>query len=208
MLIKSELFNPANLVTLLGVFLGVMALSFALQSHLLIAAVCLAWASICDIYDGQVARRLPRTERQEAIGRQLDSLSDAVNYGMVPVVFLLLLGGWQYTLLLIVGAIYASATLLRLARFTVSDTVIRDGKTYFVGLPCPYIALLLPPLFLLRSVLSPFTLLVLYSVLLIVLAVLYLSGWENPKPTLKTGQRLTLLVVLYSLLCLLVTFYG
>jgi len=97
---------------------------------------------IFDLLDGKVARL---TSTTGAFGAELDSLTDAVSFGVAPALFLRTLGEFilanhsiptdSFTLWL--GSItYICCTLIRLARFNV-ETTDDDDHSQFKGLPSP-----------------------------------------------------------------------
>ena len=92
-----------------------------------------------DMLDGRVARM---TKTQSAFGLQIDSLADAISFGVAPS---LLVYKWSLvqrgTLGLVVAFTFAAAGAVRLARFNVlsmgeSGKPTKPGK-YIVGLPVP-----------------------------------------------------------------------
>lgn len=94
-------------------------------------------AMIFDALDGHLAR-LSRTTSD--FGAQLDSLCDAVTFGVAPG-FLLVKMCPQYTyrhpdMVWIIAASYAACAVLRLARFNVEVTE-EDDHMHFSGLPSP-----------------------------------------------------------------------
>ena len=100
------------------------------------AVLCLFGSAICDLLDGKLARMLDASTR---FGMELDSLSDAISFGIAPGLLVYLavlqpLGG--------VGAVLAIAYVLtavvRLARYNVDTATI--GKVTFQGVPTPIAA--------------------------------------------------------------------
>jgi CDP-diacylglycerol--serine O-phosphatidyltransferase len=94
-------------------------------------------AMIFDALDGHVAR-LARTTSD--FGAQLDSLCDAVTFGIAPA-FLLVKMCPSFTIhhsnvVWVIAAAYACCTILRLARFNV-ETAEEDSHMFFSGLPSP-----------------------------------------------------------------------
>jgi CDP-diacylglycerol--serine O-phosphatidyltransferase len=92
-------------------------------------------AAFLDVADGFAARRL---SAQSAIGAELDSLADFLNFGVAPAMLLYdrhlyLLGGVGW----FAAALYVLATGLRLARFNVRsrETIEFPDKKWFRGLP-------------------------------------------------------------------------
>jgi CDP-diacylglycerol---serine O-phosphatidyltransferase len=127
-----------NLITLLGLALGLTGMRLAVEGRLEMGVVCVLIAAALDGVDGRLARFLKGTSR---FGAQLDSLADFVNFGVVPAVILyhfilkdLRNLGW------IICIIFAIAMCLRLARFNVMiDDPDRPDwqKNFFTGMPAP-----------------------------------------------------------------------
>jgi CDP-diacylglycerol---serine O-phosphatidyltransferase len=123
-------------MTVAAICLGLSAVKFALDDKPTEAMAFLAIAAILDALDGRMARILNATSR---MGEEIDSLADAVNFGVAPafIVYATLLSqsriGW------IVVLLYAVCIVLRLARFNAMLDVDKPAyeKEYFVGMPAP-----------------------------------------------------------------------
>jgi CDP-diacylglycerol---serine O-phosphatidyltransferase len=123
-------------VTVLAICLGLTAVKYALDQRPTEAMALLCAAAILDALDGRIARLLKATSR---MGEEIDSLADAVNFGVAPafIVYSLLLQhsrlGW------IVVLLYAVCIVLRLARFNalLDADLPAYTKEYFVGMPAP-----------------------------------------------------------------------
>ena len=75
--------DPANAVTLAGLFCGVLGIYFAVCDVFPAAVIALLWATFFDWFDGPIARRTKgRTDELRALGGQLDSLVDIVSSGV------------------------------------------------------------------------------------------------------------------------------
>jgi CDP-diacylglycerol--serine O-phosphatidyltransferase len=124
---------------------------FALSGWFIIAAM------LFDALDGYVAR-LSRTASK--FGCELDSLCDAISFGLAPAFLLLRMGpGWEprpllHQLLACIAALYLVCTVLRLARFNVESTADPNGGKRFRGLPSPGAAGCLASLAILRGGIS------------------------------------------------------
>ncbi|TVS86285.1 CDP-diacylglycerol--serine O-phosphatidyltransferase [Mycobacterium helveticum] len=124
-------------MTVLSVCAGLTAIKFALEQQPKAAMALIAAAAILDGLDGRVARIL---DAQSRMGAEIDSLADAVNFGVTPAVVLYVTmlsaspAGWVVVLL------YAVCVVLRLARF---NALLDDGsqpayaQEFFVGMPAP-----------------------------------------------------------------------
>jgi CDP-diacylglycerol--serine O-phosphatidyltransferase len=123
-------------MTVAAICLGLSAVKMALDNRPTEAMAFLAVAAILDALDGRMARALKATSR---MGEEIDSLADAVNFGVAPafIVYGTLLSqsriGWMVVLL------YAVCIVLRLARYNAMLAVDQPAfeKKYFVGMPAP-----------------------------------------------------------------------
>lgn len=141
-----------NIVTLLNLFSGCIALVFAVYGNFVAAAFFVFLGIFFDFFDGLLARKL---DVQSPLGIQLDSLADLVTSGVVPGVIMFKLisdslgtSNFNYAvdwsscvfstivempLLPLIGLLIALASAYRLAKFNLDE----DQQTYFKGLPVP-----------------------------------------------------------------------
>ncbi|HEY8386077.1 MAG TPA: CDP-diacylglycerol--serine O-phosphatidyltransferase, partial [Porticoccaceae bacterium] len=122
-----------NLVTIAAMFFGFSAILAAMNGQWERAAIMVFVAGVMDGLDGRIARM---TNTQSEFGAQLDSLSDAIAFGLAPAIIMF---AWALDTLGKVGYaiafIFAACAALRLARFNVQmDTA---DKRFFTGLPSP-----------------------------------------------------------------------
>ncbi len=131
-----------NAITVLAMSAGLSAVQFALTRQLDLAIASVAVAALLDGLDGRIARLLDATSR---MGAELDSLSDAMSFGVAPALTLYV---WQLQgnrLGWVVALVFAVCMVLRLARF---NTLLDDTdqppftKEFFVGVPAPAAGLL------------------------------------------------------------------
>ena len=129
-----------NLITLLNLFCGCIALIFASRLNYEMAFLFVCLGIFLDFFDGFFARLF---NVSSPLGLQLDSLADMVTSGVVPgyVMFLLLSGAENadsnYDFLPYLGFIITLGSCYRLANFNI-DTRQTDS---FIGLPTPANAL-------------------------------------------------------------------
>lgn len=130
-----------NMLTVAGLVSGLTGLRFGLEGNWSGAVAMVSLAAVFDALDGRMARLLKSTS---AFGAALDSLSDAVVFGMVPA---LLLYQWALAghgnIAWVTTLFFAVCVVLRLARF---DSELPDRpdytKAFFVGIPAPAAAFL------------------------------------------------------------------
>ena len=128
--------NWASLVTSIGSMASLCALFFLLRHDPRLALSGLAVALATDRMDGLVARRLHQESR---FGAHLDSLNDAVAFGVVPPVIAVYLTG-QSVIVAVSGLIFALGALWRLADFNEGGLVQQHGRSYFRGMPTTDVA--------------------------------------------------------------------
>jgi len=139
-----------NTVTALALCSGLTAIRFAMLGNWEGAVLMVLAAALLDGIDGKIARWVRAESR---FGAELDSLSDAISFGVAPTLILYLwslqaLGrfGWMVALLM---ALFCA---LRLARFNANiDREHQPHKSagFLTGVPAPAGALLaLTPLYL------------------------------------------------------------
>jgi CDP-diacylglycerol--serine O-phosphatidyltransferase len=125
-----------NLFTLANIAFGFFSMLGAAQGRYERACVLMFGAAICDLLDGKLARMLDASTK---FGMELDSLSDAISFGIAPA---LLVYFAVLQPLGIVGAVLAIAYVLtavvRLARYNVDTATI--GAVTFQGVPTPIAA--------------------------------------------------------------------
>jgi len=140
-----------NALTLAAICAGLTAIRMAAYGAFSMAIALIVLAAVLDGVDGRLARALGS---DSPIGAELDSLADAINFGVAPgfVLYFWALEparelGW------VAALIYALCCVLRLARFNVGikgESPV--DKRFFVGVPSPLGALLaLAPMLLARA---------------------------------------------------------
>lgn len=132
-----------NVITLLNLFCGCIAMVFALNNDFEMAFYFVSLGIFLDFFDGFFARLF---QVSSPLGLQLDSLADMVTSGVVPgIVMYQLLGnssgypklGWAVEPFPFLGFLIALGSCYRLANFNI-DTRQTDS---FIGLPTPANAL-------------------------------------------------------------------
>ena len=132
---KTRVILP-NMFTLVGVCIGLSSIKFAFDGNFKFSIIAIIVAAIIDGLDGRIARLIKGTSR---VGKELDSLTDVISFGVAPAFIMYFWSlnqigriGWLICL------IYVMCVALRLARFNVSseaDPSWRDN--FFEGIPSP-----------------------------------------------------------------------
>ena len=125
-----------NMLTLIGVCIGLTSIRFALDEKFEFAIIAIIFAALFDWLDGRIARLIKGTSE---VGKELDSLADVISFGVAPAFIMYFwtlssLGkfGW------LVCLIYVSCVALRLARFNVNSNQEPSWRdNFFEGVPSP-----------------------------------------------------------------------
>ena len=126
-----------NILTLGGVCLGISSIKFSIDGNFNLAVTLILLAAILDALDGRVARLIKGTSE---FGKELDSLTDFVSFGIAPV---LILYFWELNnygkLGWAIALIYSVCCVLRLARFnlTKNENDHEWKNNFFEGIPSP-----------------------------------------------------------------------
>ena len=126
-----------NILTLGGVCLGISSIKFSIDGNFSLAVTLILFAAILDALDGRIARLIKGTSE---FGKELDSLTDFVSFGIAPVFVLYFWDlnkygklGWAITL------VYSVCCVLRLARFNLTkvEETQKWKNNFFEGIPSP-----------------------------------------------------------------------
>ena len=125
-----------NMLTLIGVCIGLTSIRFALDEKFEFAIIAILFAALFDWLDGRIARLIKGTSE---VGKELDSLADVISFGVAPafIMYFWILSslgkfGW------LVCLIYVSCVALRLARFNVNSNQEPSWRdNFFEGVPSP-----------------------------------------------------------------------
>ena len=125
-----------NMLTLIGVCIGLTSIRFALDGRFELAIIAIMFAALIDGLDGRIARLIKGTSK---VGKELDSLTDMISFGVAPAFIMFFwklntLGRFGWLLCLI----YVICVALRLARFNVNSGQEPSWKdNFFEGVPSP-----------------------------------------------------------------------
>ena len=132
---KTRVILP-NMFTLVGVCIGLSSIKFAFDGNFKFSIIAIIVAAIIDGLDGRIARLIKGTSK---VGKELDSLTDVISFGVAPAFIMYF---WSLNQIGRVGwlicLIYVMCVALRLARFNVSSESEPSWKdNFFEGIPSP-----------------------------------------------------------------------
>ena len=202
-----------NILTLVGVCIGLSSIKFAFDGKFELSIIAVIVAGIIDGLDGRIARLIKGTSK---VGKELDSLTDVISFGVAPAFIMYFWSlseigrlGW------LISLIYVICVALRLARFNVNSEGESSWKdNFFEGIPSPAggILVLMPLIYSFSEIqfFSP-NYQVIVPILFITISILLIS--KIPTYSLKkivvprsTTIFLLFVVILYFGLLLIYTF--
>jgi CDP-diacylglycerol--serine O-phosphatidyltransferase len=136
--LKKGIFILPNLFTSANVFSGCFSIFCSIDGRFDLAAIAIFIAVFLDGLDGRIARA---ANAVSDFGKQYDSLSDLISFGVAPAI---LYYSWcsnnpydvsQERILFLISFFYIVCTALRLARF--NNLVQLKDDNHFIGLPSP-----------------------------------------------------------------------
>ena len=128
--------------TLGNLFLGIYAMVSAARGEFETASWSIVFAAILDMLDGRIARFTATGSR---FGAELDSLVDAISFGVAPGMLAYALFFADQTWSWILSFLYVTAVVVRLARYNVEQG--GHAKRYFHGLPSPTAGMIIATVF-------------------------------------------------------------
>ena len=186
----------SDIISLLNMSSGFLSIICSINNNLNLAAILMIIAIMFDSSDGWVARKTNRHD-ELGFGKNIDSLSDIVSFGVAPAIFIYscinTTPGIFQTIVILVALLIVVCGVLRLTRYNViADIIDTNG---FIGFPIPGISFILATYYL--SVLfHPYVGLILS----VIVSLLMISNVKYPKfdnmPMIGISAVLILLMIL------------
>lgn len=187
-------YNYTVILTYMSLVSSVLGMFFAMgikgDIHPEYAIICLMISGLCDMFDGKVARtKKNRSENEKKFGIQIDSLCDAVCFGVLPSIIGYFVGmnSWCDVPVLVMFPLCA---VIRLAYFNVVEEERQKQtsevrKTY-EGLPVTSVALIIPLLYSFHKDIGSKWFPTIYGFTLFIIAIAFITRFKIKKPTMKT----------------------
>jgi CDP-diacylglycerol---serine O-phosphatidyltransferase len=176
-----------SLLTISNLIIGLVAMVMAYHGSTEEAALLVVIGMVLDGLDGRAARLL---HAESEFGKQLDSLSDVVTFGVAPA-FIMYISALQYIgwAGMVIAMLFPVCGALRLARFNVQT----KSTNYFVGLPITAAGGILATMTLYKNLLTPSY--IILPVGMLCLAILMVSNVRYPNFKKVAFPRSTVFVV-------------
>lgn len=186
----------SDIISLLNMSSGFLSIICSINNNLNLAAILMIIAIMFDSSDGWVARKTNRHD-ELGFGKNIDSLSDIVSFGVAPAIFIYscinTTPGIFQTIVILVALLIVICGVLRLTRYNViADIIDTNG---FIGFPIPGISFILATYYL-SGLFHPYVGLILS----VIVSLLMISNVKYPKfdnmPMIGISAVLILLMIL------------
>ncbi len=191
--LKDQIALP-DLLSLINASFGFLAIIMVTRSDLVLAAKFILLAVIFDSLDGWVARKTKRVD-QVGFGKNIDSLSDMISFGVAPGM-LLYSASASYSIQyinILVALLVVLCGIIRLSRFNIlvdsSPSMVKDK---FIGLPIPITAMILGSFYLSNIFNITISLIIIGLVSILMISTIEYPKIKNPILLLAGGLLIIL----------------
>lgn len=180
----SSILKKCNILSFIGITFSCIGICFCYSNMINYAIIMMIFAGICDAFDGPIARKI--NKGNNPYGIQLDSLSDIICSGVLPINICLAIG-YNSWMNIIIYIIFIMCGIIRLAYYNVNSS----NKDYFEGVPITFSTMLIPLVYLLlRNE-------VIFMITLSTLSIFFVSGIKIKKPSLKLRIILSIIGLIF-----------
>lgn len=194
----------SDFISLLNMSSGFLSVICSINNYFELSAILMIIAIAFDSTDGWVARKINRDDSL-GFGKNIDSLSDIVSFGVAPAVFI-------YTsinttsiplqiIVILVSLLIVVCGILRLTRYNViADHIKTDG---FIGFPIPGMSFLIATYYL-SGLYNTYLALLLATVV----SILMISNVKYPKFANMPVIAISCILIIWIILPIPAIFYG
>lgn len=195
-------YRKCDWVTMTGTSFAILGIICAFNVRTTYAIFCLILAAICDAFDGVVARRFRSLKEQEIYGIELDSLSDAISFGVLPMMITLNIAHSNIPTY-IICIFFCVCGVIRLAYFNMLTTTKKKVKNEFIGIPITASAIVIPLVYFITFLISKKYNYIIFPIVLLIMGILYITPIRLKKPTSREKAILSIFGILAIIICLL-----
>ena len=192
-------YRLCDLLTMTGTVFAVTGIFLSLNGECLAAVFCLIFSGICDAFDGKLASMHKSTKLQKSYGIELDSLSDMVSFGVLPIIIAACTHPCG-VLTYIAFIFYAICGLIRLAYYNALAINNPKENDHFIGVPITAVAIFFPIIWLLSYYIEwiQFN----FTLFFLILGFLFIIPIKIQKLSIKEKSLLSIIGVIFILLML------
>lgn len=196
------------LITYLGLVSSLIAAIFSINDNYKMAIVMFMVSAIFDLFDGMLARKMNKSEKEKLFGIQIDSIIDVCSFGIVPTIIGYNMG-LNTNLDLAIFLLYIICATMRLAYFnylalSLENKEEKSVRKYYLGLPVTYSAIILPIVFVASYFFTQSFNILALRLTYILISILFVLKIKLPKPVGIWYFIFPVLTVLWSVITLIV----
>ncbi len=195
-------YRKCDFVTMLGTCFAISGIICAYNFKTTFAVFCLIFAAICDAFDGVVARRFFSLKEHQIYGIELDSLSDAISFGVLPMLISLNLTV-QNVYTYAISVFFVLCGVIRLAYFNMLSTTKKGKHDEFLGVPITASAIVIPMVYFVTFLIGRKFRYIIFPVTLLLLGLSYVIPIKLKKPTAREKIMLSIMGIIAIIVCIL-----
>lgn len=177
-------YNYTVILTYLGMIVAFYGILNSMSGKYFASIICLMLAGLSDAFDGKIASTRERNEYEKHFGIQIDSLCDLISFGAHPAIFVYCISD-KSRHVAVIACIYLLCALIRLGFYNVHEyerqKTTEERRKIYLGVPVTVVAGVLPLAYLIYTQVSNMKVAI-FPVILLVLAIGFISGIEIKKP--------------------------
>ena len=183
---------PSDIISMLNMTSGFISIICSFNSNFKMAAIFMIIAIMFDSADGWVARKANRND-ELGFGKNIDSISDAVSFGVAPAIFVYASINPNNIIVGLVSLLIVICGVLRLTRYNVISQHL--NMSGFIGFPIPGIAFILATLYLSGIHNSYLVLILSIIVSLLMISNIYYPKFDNIPVLIVSGILIVLMIL-------------
>ena len=193
-------YRKCDFVTMAGTCFAITGIILASNIQPTYAVFCLMMAAMCDAFDGVVARRFKSLKEQEIYGVELDSLSDAISFGILPMMITISMTPNPNIITYIICVFFCVCGVIRLAYFNMLTTTKKGNGKEFIGLPITASAIIFPLVYFISYYFKFKYASIVFPLTLLITGLLFISPFKLKKPTGREKAALSIIGLLIIIL--------
>ena len=194
-------YRKCDWVTMTGTASSILGIILATNGKTMYAVFCLIFSAICDAFDGVVARKFKSLKDYEVYGIELDSLNDAIAFGVLPMMITLNICP-NSIYLYVICIFFCISGIIRLAYFNMLTTKKGNAKE-FIGMPITASAIIVPLVYFITYLVGNEYREIVFPITLLITGILFISPFKLKKPSNREKLALAVLGIISVLVVIL-----
>lgn len=196
------IYRKCDWVTMTGTASCLAGILLAINGYTTYAVFCLIFSAICDAFDGVVARKFKSLKNYEVYGIELDSLNDAIAFGVLPMLICYNLSVHNI-LVYAICVFFCIAGIIRLAYFNMLATTKQSDGKEFIGLPITASAIIIPLVYFVTMIVGKEYRDIIFPIVMAITGILFISPFKLKKPTAREKAMMAVLGIIAIIVTLI-----